>query len=55
MEYCRCGSIANYMQRGNLLKEEQIREIASCCVMGLNYLHSMRIVHRVWNWKEMIE
>ncbi|KAK8829645.1 Serine/threonine-protein kinase [Blastocystis sp. ATCC 50177/Nand II] len=46
MEYCRCGSVANYMRRGNRLTEEQIREIASCCVLGLSYLHSMRIVHR---------
>lgn len=50
MEYCRCGSVANYMRRGNRLTEEQIREIASCCVLGLSYLHNMRIVHRVIAW-----
>ena len=47
MEYCHCGSVASYVRKGNRLNEEELREIACCCLLGLNYLHKMIIIHRV--------
>ena len=47
MEYCSCGSVGAYLRNGNRLKEEELREIVSCCLLGLRYLHNMRIIHRV--------
>ena len=47
MEYCHCGSVASYVRKGNRLNEEELREIASCCLLGLNYLHKKNIIHRV--------
>ena len=47
MEYCRCGSVASYLKNGNRLDESEIRDIVSSCLLGLNYLHSRKMVHRV--------
>ena len=47
MEYCHCGSIASYLKNGNRLDESEIRDIVSSCLLGLNYLHSRKMVHRV--------
>ena len=48
MEYCHCGSLASYMRNANRLNEDELREITSCCLLGLNYLHNTKkIVHRV--------
>ena len=47
MEYCHCGSVGAYLKRGNRLNEEELREIVSCCLLGLSYLHSRNIMHRV--------
>ena len=48
MEYCHCGSLANYIRNANRLNENELREITSCCLLGLNYLHNTKkIVHRV--------
>ena len=47
MEYCHCGSVGAYLKRGNRLTEEELREIVSCCLLGLSYLHSRNIMHRV--------
>ncbi|KAK8832129.1 hypothetical protein WA577_005224, partial [Blastocystis sp. JDR] len=47
MEYCHCGSLASYMRNANRLNENELREITSCCLLGLNYLHNTKkIVHR---------
>ena len=48
MEYCHCGSIASYLRRGNRLNEEELRAIASCCLLGLSYLHKRNVAHRVF-------
>ena len=48
MEYCHCGSIAAYLRKGNRLSEEELREVVSCCLLGLSYLHAKKIIHRVW-------
>ena len=49
MEYCQCGSIRTLLNSGYVLNEEELREIASCCLLGLSYLHNMNIIHRVVN------
>ena len=50
MDYCAYGSIDSYLKNGHRLKEEELREIASCCLLGLNYLHKKNIIHRVSMW-----
>ena len=47
MEYCHCGSLAVFIEDGNRLNESELREIASCCLFGLFYLHKSKIMHRV--------
>ena len=48
MEYCSCGSVGAYMRRGNRLKEDELREIVSCCLLGLSYLHEKNVIRRVY-------
>lgn len=43
MEYCRCGSIRAYLNGGNRLNEEEIRDVASCVLLGLDYLHNRNV------------
>ena len=47
MEYCHCGSIASFVRNGNRLTEDELREIITCCLLGLHYLHNRNILHRV--------
>ena len=47
MEYCQYGSVGAFLRNGGRLKEEELREVVSCCVLGLSYLHSKKIVHTV--------
>ena len=47
MEYCQCGSMRALLNSGYVLNEEELREVASCCLLGLNTLHKLNIVHRV--------
>ena len=47
MEYCHCGSIQSFLRCGNRLKEEELREVVSCCLLGLSYLHNRNVMHRV--------
>ena len=49
MEYCRCGSLESYLVSGNAFSEDELREIASCCLIGLHYLHCCNVIHRVMN------
>ena len=46
MEYCHCGSIQSFLKSGNRLKEEELREVVSCCLLGLSYLHNRNVMHR---------
>ena len=46
MEYCHCGSVGTYLRSGNRLKEEELREVVSCCLLGLSYLHNRNVMHR---------
>ena len=47
MEYCHCGSVVADLRSGNRLKEEELREVVSCCLLGLSYLHNRNVMHRV--------
>ena len=47
MECCQCGSIRILLESGYVLNEDELREIVSCCLLGLDSLHNMNIVHRV--------
>ena len=47
MEYCDVGSLQEYMDMNNRLNEDEMREIASCCLLGLDFLHSQSIIHGV--------
>ena len=47
MEYCRCGSIRAYLNDGNRLNEEEIRDVASCVLLSLVYIHNRNITHWV--------
>ena len=46
MEYCHCGSVGAYLRSRNRLKEEELREVVSCCLLGLSYLHNRNVMHR---------
>ena len=35
-----------YLRSGNRLKEEELREVVSCCLLGLSYLHNRNVMHR---------
>ena len=47
MENCELGSLKDYMSMNEKLNEDALREIASCCLLGLNFLHSQNIIHGV--------
>ena len=47
MENCELESLREYMNMNNGLNEDALREIASCCLLGLDFLHSQRIIHGV--------
>lgn len=47
MEDCGYCSLSTFIKSGNYVTEEQLREIASSCLLGLNYLHSRGIMHGV--------
>ena len=50
MEYCHCGSLAALLKAGNRLNENELRDVASCCLFGLYYLQNRQIIHRVVDW-----
>ena len=47
MEFCHCGSLGAFIRSRNRLTEEELREIASCCLLGLESLHAKSIIHGV--------
>ncbi|KAK8831644.1 hypothetical protein WA577_004959, partial [Blastocystis sp. JDR] len=46
MEYCSKGSLGSYLRKKGKLIEAVIRDIAACCLLGLNDLHKENIMHR---------
>ena len=47
MEYFPCYSFDECLPHGNHLTEDEIREITSCCLLGLNDIHSRNLIHGV--------
>ena len=47
MEYCQCASIRLLLDSGYVLNEDELREIVSCCLLGLDFLHKLNIIHGV--------
>ena len=47
MECCQCGSIRLLLDSGYVLNEDELREIVSCCLLGLDSLHKLNIIHGV--------
>ena len=47
MECCQCGSMRTLLDSGYVLNEDELREIVSCCLLGLDSLHKLNIIHRV--------
>ena len=43
------GSMEEYMHMNKTLREEALREITSCCLLGLNFLHSHNSIHGVFD------
>ena len=47
MEYSRVESFENIMKRKCHCTEDELCEIASCCLLGLDSLHKKGIMHGV--------
>ena len=47
MEDCDCYSLSQFSNRNDIMTEEQVREIARGCLLGLKYLHDRGIRHGV--------
>ena len=47
MEDCDCYSLSQFLEHKAYMTEEQLREMARDCLMGLNYLHERDIMHGV--------
>ena len=47
MENCELESLDDCMNYDAGLDEDVMREIASCCLLGLDFLHSHHIIHGV--------
>ncbi|KAK8817801.1 hypothetical protein WA577_007875, partial [Blastocystis sp. JDR] len=47
MEYGDCHSLTQFLEHKDYMTEEQVREIARGCLLGLNYLHKRGIMHGV--------
>ena len=47
MELGDCYTISQFMEHKDYMTEEQLREIARGCLLGLKYLHERGIVHGV--------
>ena len=41
------GSLRGYMDMNCRFNENDMRDIASCCLLGLDFLHSRHIIHGV--------
>ncbi|KAK8816826.1 hypothetical protein WA577_005856, partial [Blastocystis sp. JDR] len=45
MENCDCYSLSQFLEHKDYMTEEQLREIARGCLLGLEYLHERGIMH----------
>ena len=51
MENCDCYSLLQFMRHNKYMAEEQLREVARGCLLGLKYLHERGILHGVSSLK----
>lgn len=49
MDYFPNGSLSSYCNSGYTLNESELRDAASCCLLGLHYLNIRRIIHGVYD------
>ena len=47
MEKCDGYSLSQFLEHRDYMTEEQLREIAHDCLLGLKYLHDRGIAHGV--------
>ena len=47
MENCDCYPLSQFLEHNDYLTEEQVREIARGCLLGLEYLQERGIMHGV--------
>ena len=47
MENCDCYSLSRFLKRKDYMTEEQLREIARGCLLGLKYLCGRCVKHGV--------
>ena len=47
MENCELETLEKYMDKRERLSEDELSEIASSCLLGLDFLHSRHIIHGV--------
>lgn len=52
MEYTELVSQRQFIRSGNSLAIDDFREIASCCLLGLESLHAKGIIHGVHSTSE---
>ena len=45
-EYCCGGSLGDYLKAGSRCDENELREIAACCVRGLESFHDSLKAHQ---------
>ena len=52
METSNCYSLIEVMRSIYRVNEDEMRDIASCCLLGLEYLHKSGYMHGVsgWDW-----
>ena len=49
MENCELGSLKDYLELDERWNTDELRGIASCCLLGLAYLHSHNFSHGVFD------
>ncbi len=52
MEYDDSISLYDFMRNDNGFTESELREIAGCCLLGLDHLHERNLSHSVCIWNE---
>ena len=52
METSNCYSLIEVMRSIYRVNEDELRDITTCCLLGLEYLHKSGFVHGVsgWDW-----
>ena len=56
MEYDDSVSLYDFVRNDNGFTESELREIAGCCLLGLDHLHKRNLSHSVciWNGVQLV-